>query len=456
MNTKTDIGTRKAIAIENARLFEEMESTNRRLVALNRVAQTVNQSLNLQETLEAALDATLEAVEVEGGNIRLWDEQEGVLTIAAYRGMSEGYIIQRRHFKSGEGVAGKVFQQGETFLVEDMEQYPHLNEMAQRDGVRSVASIPIRSRDKIVGVMSILSHGQRRFTPPEIDLLTAIGNQIGTALENARLFEGIAQGKEALEWQAQELARSNAELEQFAYVASHDLQEPLRMVSSYVRLLARRYKDSLDADADEFIEYAVGGAKRMQNLIQDLLAYSRVGTRGKEFELIGCEAVLGQTLANLQVAMEESGAVVTNDPLPAVRADATQLGQLFQNLIGNAIKFRANRPPRIHVSAQPMEEIRNSEFGIRNSEDGGPKTQDLRPKTEWLFSVRDNGIGIDPRHAERIFLIFQRLHGKNDYPGTGIGLAICKRIVERHGGRIWMESAPGQGTTFYFTIPDKQ
>ncbi len=200
MTPKPDTVSQVATAIDNARLFEEMESTNRRLFALNRVAQTVNQSLNLRETLAAALDATLEAVEVDAGNIRLWDEQEGVLTIATHRGMSERYIAQRRHFKPGEGIAGKVFQQGEAFLVEDMREYPHLNEMAQREGVRSVASIPIRSHDKMVGVMSILSHGQRRFTPPELDLLTAIGNQIGTALENARLFEAIVQGKR--EWES--------------------------------------------------------------------------------------------------------------------------------------------------------------------------------------------------------------------------------------------------------------
>lgn len=184
---------------ESQSLFQEMESTNRRLFALNRVAQTVNQSLNLQQVLEAALDETLKAIEVEGGNIRLWDEHEGVLRIAAHRGMSERYITQWRHLKPGEGAAGKAFKRGETFLVEDMTQHPHLNEMAQREGVRSVASIPTRSHDKMVGVMTILSHGQRRFTPPEIELLTAIGNQIGTAIENTRLFEQIAQGKR--EWE---------------------------------------------------------------------------------------------------------------------------------------------------------------------------------------------------------------------------------------------------------------
>ena len=225
-----------------------------------------------------------------------------------------------------------------------------------------------------------------------------------------------------------ELDRSNKELELFAYVASHDLQEPLRMVSSYTQLLARRYKGRLDANADEFIAYAVDGANRMQSLINDLLAYSRVGTRGKEFEPTDCTAVFDQTLANLKVTLEESDAAVACGPLPTVMADKMQIGQLFQNLIGNAIKYHGDEPPRVQVSAE-------------------------QKGKEWVFSVRDNGIGIDPQYAERIFVIFQRLHTREEYPGTGIGLAICKKIVERHGGRIWMESQLGSGATFYFTIP---
>jgi len=238
------------------------------------------------------------------------------------------------------------------------------------------------------------------------------------------------QTEEALAHKVKELARSNADLEQFAYVASHDLQEPLRMVASFTQLLAKRYRGQLDADADQFIGYAVEGAQRMQMLINDLLVYSRVGTRGKPLAPTSSEAVLGAALTNLQAAIAETRARVTHDPLPTVWADPDQLAQVFQNLVGNALKFHDLAPPRVHVSAE-------------------------REKDGWRFSVRDDGIGIDPAHAERIFVIFERLHTRAEYPGTGLGLAISKKIVERHGGRIGVNSAPGQGSTFYFTLPDQ-
>jgi PAS domain S-box-containing protein len=225
-----------------------------------------------------------------------------------------------------------------------------------------------------------------------------------------------------------DLERSNQELEHFAYVASHDLQEPLRMVASYTQLLAKHFEDRLDDKARKYVYYAVDGAHRMQTLINDLLTYSRVGNHGKPLVPTDSHAVLGEALRNLSAAIAESHAVITNDPLPVVRADAAQLVILLQNLLANAIKFQRGHLPRVHVSASPR---------------GG----------EWLFSVRDNGIGIEPQYAERVFVIFQRLHTREEYPGTGIGLAVCRRIVERHGGKIWFASQPGDGTTFFFTIP---
>ena len=226
----------------------------------------------------------------------------------------------------------------------------------------------------------------------------------------------------------EELNRSNEELGQFAYIASHDLQEPLRMVASYTQLLSRRYKGKLDADADEFIAFAVDGASRMQRLIQDLLTYSRVGTKGQDMLDVSSEDALQQALINLRGAIEDSGALVTHDPLPAVLADEMQLVQLFQNLVGNAIKYQSPGIPKVHISA------------ARN----GPH--------KWVFSVKDNGLGIDPQYFEKIFGMFQRLHKREEFAGTGIGLAICKKIVERHGGSISVESEPGNGSTFQFAL----
>ncbi len=244
---------------------------------------------------------------------------------------------------------------------------------------------------------------------------------------NLELEKRVGDRTAELSERAKDLARSNSELQQFAYVASHDLQEPLRMVASFTQLLARRYSEQLDDDARDFIQFAVDGATRMQTLISDLLNYSRVGTQGKPLVPTDSEQVLQPVLENLKYSLEESGAEISHEPMPWVMADATQLGQLFQNLVSNAIKFRSEIPPRIQISAE---------------KDG----------RDWKISVRDNGIGIAPEHADRVFIIFQRLHTKTEYPGTGIGLAISKKIIERHGGRIWIEPSPGGGTTFCFTL----
>jgi light-regulated signal transduction histidine kinase (bacteriophytochrome) len=252
---------------------------------------------------------------------------------------------------------------------------------------------------------------------------------LGAALN--RMSAQLAVARSQLEEANADLLRSNKDLEQYAYVSSHDLQEPLRAIAGFVTLLQQRYQGKLDEKADSYINAAVDGASRMQTLIHGLLEYSRVGTGANEAKPTCADDALKAALANLRAIIQQSDAVVTSDPLPVVNADAAHLVHVFQNLIENAIKFRSDRRPEIQI---------------------GSRHQDH----SWLFWIRDNGIGIEPEYAERIFVIFQRLHTRTKYPGTGIGLAICKRIIERHGGQIWMESQRGQGSTFYFTLPDKE
>lgn len=329
--------------------------------------------------------------------------------------------------------------------------------------------IPVIAKGELVGLFTLgLKDSEEQYSQDDVLTFTTLADQTAVAIANARLFlqlestlaalrkahdeleirvqertADLALANQALQVEnaerlraeedikryADELERSNQELQQFAYVASHDLQEPLRMVSSYMQLIERRYGDQLQEDAKEFIGYAVDGAKRMQNLINDLLAYSRVGTRGKLFEEVDLCKVVQQSQRNLMVAIEENHALIKSDhPLPVIQGDSTQMIQLFQNLIGNALKFHGEKTPTIHISA----ECQNGFHHI---------------------VVSDNGIGIDSQYANRIFLIFQRLHTREEYPGTGIGLAICKRIIERHNGQIWVESKLGEGAAFHFTIP---
>ncbi len=271
------------------------------------------------------------------------------------------------------------------------------------------------------------SNGERHFVEIIASPLWGTDGTLQGIVESMRDITERKRAEEELARRTAELARSNAELEQFAYVVSHDLQEPLRMISGFTKLLEKRYRGRLDKSADEFIAYIVDGTARMQRMIEDLLAYSRVGTRGKPFEPTDCEVIFDQAMINLKVAIEQSGAVVTHDPLPVITADTIQMIGLFQNLISNAIKFRREEPAQVHISAKMK-------------------------GNEWVFSVRDNGIGIAPELFGHLFQLFQRLH-PDEYPGTGIGLATCKRIVERHGGRIWVESEAGKGSIFYFTIP---
>ncbi len=287
-------------------------------------------------------------------------------------------------------------------------------------GLRTWMDVPVILEQVVVAVMRFMSRTPNAYDARSEALAVLIAAQVAGAVANAQSIESL------LATQA-ELARSNAELEQFAYVASHDLQEPLRMVASYVGLLDRRYRGRLDSDADDFIEFAVDGARRMQALLNGLLDLSRVGTRGRELEPTETGAALRDSLINLEQAIAEAGAEVVHDPVPTVLGDRIQLTQLFQNLVSNAVKFNASDRPRVTVTAQ-------------------------RAGSMWEFAVADNGIGIDPAHFDRIFQVFQRLHTRDTYEGTGIGLSVCRKIVERHGGTIWPESAKGQGTTFRFTL----
>ena len=356
-----------------------------------------------------------------------WSKQEAV-------GRITHHILQTEFPQTLEEIMAELQREG--FWEGELEH-------SRRDGRRIVVAsrwVLQRRDDQSEAVMEINNDITERKRAEE-SLRKAHGELEQRVQERTRDLKAsnelleleIAERKRAesvLAQQSAELARSNSELEQFAYIASHDLQEPLRMVGSYVQLLERNYKNLFDAKGEEYIAYAVDGAKRMQMLINDLLAYSRVGTQGNEFALTDCAGVVGLAIKNLQKAIQESGATVTCEPLPTLLADKMQLLQLFQNLLANAIKFRAERSPEIHITAK-------------------------RTDSFWQFAVEDNGIGIEPRHFERIFLIFQRLNNRRRYPGTGMGLAICKKIVDRHGGTIWPASEPGGGTTFFFTLPDR-
>ncbi|MGV0026788.1 ATP-binding protein [Phormidesmis priestleyi] len=423
-------------AVERMRLIAdlnraqiELRQQQERSQLFAEITLKLRQSLQSDEILQTAVTEVQQLLNADRVLIfRLWADGSGQVV---QESVVPGYtvVLGRDIYDPCFPDYRERYRQGRVNAIANVEtagiQTCHLEFLRQFE-VKANLVVPVLMRDYLWGLL--VAHqcsGPRQWVDSETDLLQQLANQIGIALSQAELLEKETRQRE-------ELGRSNAELERFAYVASHDLQEPLRMVTSYLQLLEQLYVDKLDAEAHEFIHFAVDGATRMRSLIQDLLSYSRVNTREQTFEPVDCSLLLGRAIANLQIAIEESGAVITGDPLPEVRGDASQLTQLFQNLVSNAIKFRdRTRPLQIQINAS-------------------------RQEREWLFEVRDNGIGIESQYRDRIFLLFQRLHHRADYPGTGIGLAVCKKIVERHGGRVWVESQPGHGSSFYFTIANQE
>jgi len=416
------IGNVIGVALENAQLFQSTQQGLERVRALYEIDKAVTSTLDLRTVLNVLMEKIDLVLPYSATTVRLFNEASGFLEPIACRNLNEKEWKADK-WKGGRGIPNVVFESKAPWTVSNVQTDPSVKdtEFFRKHSLVSYLGVPLVVKAEILGVLGFYTRQEHDFSAEEVEFLTTLASEAAIAIHNSQLYEQSRR-------QAMELARSNADLEQFAYVASHDLQEPLRMITGYTQLLAKRYGDKLDQNANEYINYAVDGAKRMQRLIHDLLTYSRVGTQGKEFAPTDCGAVVAETVRILQPAIQESAATIAYDSLPTVMGDETQLLQLFQNLIGNAIKYRDSKPPAVQVSCKQEGE-------------------------HWLFSVRDNGIGIDPKYAERIFVIFQRLHTGEQYAGTGIGLAVCKKIVERHGGKIWVESEPGKGATFHFTIP---
>jgi signal transduction histidine kinase/HAMP domain-containing protein len=402
-----------------------------------KTAQAVNEAITATLELPAILEILLRNVETLFPaesiiTVQLIDRYGSDLEYIAVRNVDEKEWMDeygRRRPIASSTLAGLVAESGYLHIPNVRSDLRvQRKEFLAKLGLISYFGLWLGPRDNRLGILEVYARQEYEVRPDELEMLRDLGRQAGVAIHNSQLFQAVKDAERALAGNVENLRRSNLDLEQFAFMASHDLQEPLRMLIGFTEMLARNYQDKLDKDAEEIIGYAVESAKRMQALIKDLLAFSRVSKQGKEFAPVDLNVELRRTLLNLNTAIDESFAQVTHDHLPMVMGDHIQLAQLLQNLIANAIKFRGGRRPEIHI-------------GCNHAEDA------------WLISVKDNGIGINPEHREKIFVIFQRLHNREDYPGTGIGLAICKKIVELHGGKIWVESELGTGSTFSFTVP---
>ena len=436
-------------AISHLQAEEEISQRTAQLDALNRLGAALASTLDLTRVYQIAYEHLAKLVDTDGFAITLYDPAVHQLRVSFV--ISDGEVLDLSPFpvlslpvEAPGGRARAISTKTPEIVIDQRAAAAAARgEKAITVGKQplSAAYVPMVVNGQVTGLLETQSVRLNAYGPSEVALLGPAANQIGLAIENARLYEAMQRElgertriEGSLEETLVELQRSNADLEQFAYVASHDLQEPLRMVGSFVQLLGDRYRGQLDADADDFIGFAVEGATRMRQLINDLLEYSRVNRVSRPFGPTDVEAVLARALRNLEFLTGDTGLIITHDPLPTVTADASQLTQVFQNLLDNAIKFHGVEPPRVHITARQTSE--------------GSETSKV-----WEFSVRDNGIGIDPEYQERIFGVFSRLHTRDRYSGNGIGLAICKKVIERHGGRMWVESALGAGATFYFTIP---
>lgn len=435
---KHQIEERLRISEERYRdLFEEAQLALLKSELHNQINRSLISSRSMDEVLYAIVDGVGQAMTISGAYLHIIDSEK--VQIVRSVGPSSRHRNGERSLLDATEIwheivttvandkrpllirsrAGRSSRHDPIVVEAKGKSFAKWSGALRRYQIDTLVCVPIIFRGRLLGILAGSSQEDEKLDNREIELMMVIANQAAVAVENARLFEEA-------ERRAKELSRSNQELEQFAYVASHDLQEPLRMIRSYTQLLERRLPSD-DEQVNEFIGYVLDGTERMHSLIHDLLAYSRIGTDYSRREPVDLEQVLERSLASLRTQISDSGGRVTHDPLPTLAVDPTAFGQVLQNLISNGLKFRGDREPHIHV--------------------GTEKRSDC-----WLFTVSDNGIGIPPEHQEEIFMVFRRLHTQKEFPGTGIGLAICKKIVESYGGQIWLESVPDEGSIFYFSI----
>jgi PAS domain S-box-containing protein len=398
------------------------------------IARIVGTSLEIDQVYEVFADQVKTLIPFDTISISEIDPASDTFRIEYNLGRGAGRPIGTNLPLAGSAT-GEVVRQGKGILLDVSDeatidsQYPMLRPVFE-SGHKSYIAVPLRSKGEVTGVLHLISTQANAYDEHDLEMLERVGVQISGAVASARLYRNQLESEAALRRYAEDLRRSNADLEQFAYVASHDLQEPLRAIVGFTRMLARRYQGKLGDEADDYIARTVNAALRMQSLIADLLAYSRIGRDLAGSEPTDLNQVFDGVKDNLRASIEEKHAVVASDTLPVVPASASIMSQVLTNLVSNAIKYNESNPPIVHVSVAEQED-------------------------DWLFTVEDNGIGIEPQFQDRIFVIFQRLHGRTEYSGTGIGLAICKKAVERLGGKIWLESVPGVGTKFFFTVPRK-